>query len=96
MDGGITQGISNLSKVHMLVPYKLFSGLHFHFCEIIYDTAAVAVPEKLLELGKADKVILADLFCGQMDMNMCIKILNNVIIGFVIIFFLVDFIIGEA
>ena len=64
MYGCVSKGISDLSKIHILITDQLLGSINFNFTKVINYAAVILFTEKLLQLGSADQIITADLLYG--------------------------------
>lgn len=80
MNGGITQPIRYLCKIQLVVPYHLLSGIDLHPGEEFDHSAALGVPEQLLELGASYQVIFAYFINGELLVDMLLHIPHNPVV----------------
>lgn len=81
MDGVVAQAIRYLGEVELIIPYHLLGRVDLHHREEINHSAALGVPEYLLELGAAHQIIPADAVNGHVLVNMLFHIPYNAVVG---------------
>ena len=83
MDGGIAQPVGDLGKIQLVAANQFLGCVDFHQGEKFHHPAAVQFLKQLLQPGAADQSVFANIFNGQLFIDVLLHVTDNPVIGLI-------------